>query len=78
MPIIKIPLGKQGLTENFFLTLNNAFKTHEIAKISVHQHKEETRAMAEEIVNKLGNKYSYRIIGFTIVVRKWRKARKAL
>ncbi len=76
MTTIKIPLGKKGLTENFFLTLGNAFKTHEIVKIAVHQHKEETTQIAEEIVNKLGNKYTYRVIGFTISVRKWRKARR--
>ena len=78
MPIIKIQLGKKGLTENFISTLSSAFKTHEVVKIAVHQHKEETTQMAEEIVNKLGNKYTYKIIGFTIIIRKWRKARKAL
>jgi len=76
MPIIKIPLGKLGLTENFILTLNNAFKTHEIVKIAVHQNKEKTQQIAEEIIQALGNKYTYRIIGFTIVIRKWRKAKR--
>lgn len=76
MTMTKLQLGKNGLTENFIGTLKNAFKTHDIAKIAVHQHKEETKQIADEIVNKLGNKYTYRIIGFTIVVRKWRKARR--
>ena len=39
---------------------------------------DESEKVAEEIVSKLGDHYTYRIIGFTIVVRKWRKARKAL
>ena len=28
---------------------------------------------AEKIVSKLGNNYTYRIIGFTVFIKKWRK-----
>jgi len=76
MTIMRTQIGKNGLTENFIETLKNAFKTHDLIKISVIQHKEETKKMAEEIVDKLGKKFTYKRIGFTIIVKKWRKARR--
>ena len=43
----------------------------------------ETRRMAEaskktadEILSELGNNYTYRIIGFTIFIKKWRKPQR--
>lgn len=76
MTITKLQLGKKGLTENFIETLKNAFKTYDIVKISVIQHKEETEKMASEIVDKLGKKFTYKIIGFTIAIRKWKKNKR--
>jgi len=75
MPIARMQLGKNGITDNFISSLKNVFNTHNIVKIAVHQNKEETKKMAEEIIKKLGSHYTSRIIGFTIVVKKWRKAR---
>ncbi len=76
----KIQLGKQGITQGFINSLENRFKTHDIVRISVLKSaghdKEKVREMANEIIEKLGKKYTAKIIGFTIVVRKWRKARR--
>ena len=73
----KIQIGKQGITENFIETLKNYFKSHENVKISVlksaTRSKAEINKFSEDILNKLGRKYTSRIIGFTIVVKKWRK-----
>ena len=74
--IIKIPVGKNGVTENFVFTLKNAFNTQDTVKVAVHQHKKETKKIAEEILKKLGKQYTTKIIGFTIAIKKWRKARK--
>jgi len=72
-----IQIGKQGITENFIVTLKNYFKSHENVKISVlksaTRNKAEINNFSEEILDKLGRKYTSRIIGFTIVVKKWRK-----
>ena len=84
MALGKVQLGKQGITDNFILTLNNMFKKHDLVKISVlksargegKEAKNIVKKFSEEILNRLGRKYTGKIIGFTIVVKKWRKARK--
>lgn len=73
----EIQIGKNGLTENFIESLKNNFKTHTSIRISVlksagHE-KEKVREMAEKILGELGRNYTARIIGFTIVLKKWRK-----
>lgn len=70
-------LGKQGITENFISTLENNFKNKENVRISVLKNaghvKEKVKKFSEEILEKLGKNYTSRIIGFTIVLKKWRK-----
>lgn len=72
-----VQIGKQGITESFIETLKNYFKKHENVKISVlrnaARNKAKVNKFSEEILEKLGKKYTSRIIGFTIVVKKWRK-----
>lgn len=71
-------IGKNGLTENFIMTLKNTFKTHTNIRISVlksgTRDREKIREMAENILDKLGKNYTARVIGFTIVIKKWRRA----
>ena len=80
MSISKLQLGKQGLTDNFIQTLKGHFERHNDVKISVLKsagHEKQTvKEYSEEILKKLGEHYTARIIGFTIIVKKWRKARE--
>ena len=73
-------LGKNGITDNFIKTLKNGFTFHENVRISVlksaGRRKEKIKEYEEEILNKLGNNYTARRIGFTIVMKKWRKAKR--
>ena len=73
-------IGKQGITENFILSLKNLFKKHWNVKISVLKNatrdRKEIEKFSDEILEKLGKKYTSKIIGFTIVVKKWRKVRE--
>ncbi len=78
MPAIRqIQLGKNGLTEGFMCNLKHHFDTCKNVKISVLKSccrdREELRKINEKILEKLGNNYTSRIIGYTIVVKKWRK-----
>lgn len=80
MPTIgRIQIGKQGLTENFIESLRNNFKKHENVKISVlksaRENRKDMKRYAKEILEKLGKNYTAKIVGFTIAVKKWRKAR---
>jgi len=74
---MQINIGKNGLNEGIINVIKNSFKTRENVKVSVlkaagHE-KENVKKIAEEIINGLGNKYSYKIVGFVISLRKWRK-----
>jgi RNA-binding protein YhbY len=72
-----IQIGKNGLTEGVIERLKNDFKTHEIVRVHIvnkeFKERDKVKAMAAELLEKLGKKYTCKIIGFTLVVRKWRK-----
>lgn len=75
---LDVQIGKNGITPNFLESLKNDFKNHTNIRISVlksagHE-KEKVKEMAEEILGELGNNYTARVIGFTIAVKKWRRA----
>ncbi len=79
-----VQLGKNGLTKNFFLTLENQFRTHENVKIHVlksargegKQGKEKVKEFSKKILEELGRRYTAKIVGFTIIIKKWRKAKR--
>ncbi|MFH1307959.1 MAG: YhbY family RNA-binding protein [archaeon] len=75
-----IQIGKNGVSVGTFTSLENAFKTNELIRIcvlkSAGHEKSQVLKIAEKIVNKLGKKYTYKIIGFTIFIRKWRKDKR--
>lgn len=83
MAIASIQLGKNGITNNFILSLTNQFKNHDLIKIHVlksargegKEGKAEVRKYAEELLKIFGSKYTAKVIGFTIILKKWRKAR---
>lgn len=70
-------LGKNGITEGFIASLQNDFKKHVSIRVSVlksagHE-REKIKKYSEELLDKLGKNYTARIIGFVIVLKKWRK-----
>lgn len=75
--IATIQIGKNGLTENFFETLNGYFKKHLSVKVvvlkSASRDKSKIKEYSEKIIERLGNNYTSRTIGFTIIFKKWRK-----
>ncbi len=80
-PMIKIQLGKAGVTERFIDNLTKIFKNRDLVKISVlksfSRDKQEIKNTANAICDMLSKKtkkpYTAKTIGFTIVIRKWRK-----
>ena len=73
-------LGKNGITDNFIETLKTTFKNHENVKITVlksaRPEKSYTKKYSEEILKKLGPKFTSRVLGHTIAIKKWRKERE--
>lgn len=80
MLIRQMQIGKQGITENFINSLKNQFKNSQVMKIyilkSASRDREQIKKFRDEMLEKLGKNYTGKIIGFTIILRKWRKARK--
>ncbi len=72
--IIKFQIGKAGITDGIIESLNNAFMTHKVIRISLlkgsNRNKDSKKKIAEEIVEKLNGKFKYSIIGFTIVMKR--------
>ncbi len=75
-------IGKAGITENFIKTLKNNFKYHENVKISVLKsgghNKKIVRNYSEQLLEALGDRFTAKIIGFTICIKKWRKPQKRI
>lgn len=77
---MQINIGKNGFNEGIIKVLGNAFKTRESVRVSVLKAaghtRENVKEIAEKIVNNLGRNYDYTIIGFVIIIRKYRKPRR--
>lgn len=74
-----LQIGKNGFKDGTIEALKNCFKTRENVKVcllkSAGRDKEKVREIAEEIQGELGKKFTYKIVGFTIFLKKWRKVK---
>jgi len=79
MPLLKLQIGKKGLTPEFIDTLKHYFLQTQSIRVSILSSATRDRTIAkawvEEILSKLGPNYRANLIGYTIVLRKTRKAR---
>ena len=79
---IEMQLGKKGLTKEFVKDIENRLEKYRnaVLKISVlksaRESKADVRKYAEELVSQLGEKFTYKALGFSIFLRKWRKVRE--
>lgn len=78
--IKEMQLGKNGVTDNFVETLKSYFTSVRTVKVSVlpsaRESKADVKKYSEEIQEKLGPHFTSKVIGFTITIKKWRKARE--
>ena len=79
-PISSVQIGKKGVSENLIETLTTHFKTHQNVKVVFLKNsirdKKKVKKQAEEIVKELGKNYTYRVLGFTVFIKKWRKDKR--
>lgn len=79
--MVKLQMGKNGYTPEFLENLKLIFSNKDTESVRVgllktsSRDKEQAKGWAEEIIASLGPNYTYKIIGYTITLRKWRKAR---
>lgn len=79
---LQLQIGKKGLTKEFLEDIKKRCEkpSNITIKISVlksaRESKQDVKKYAEEIKEKLGNRFTYRVMGFSIFLKKWRKARE--
>lgn len=70
-------IGKNGVTEGTIKLLETAFKGGNQVKMAMMRGaghtKEDTRAAGEKLIEMLGKNYTYKTLGFTIFLQKWRR-----
>lgn len=80
MTIATFQIGKAGYNANIIITLKKAFETRENIKVVVLKNaghtKENVNTIADKLVSGLGKNYTYRIVGYTISLKKWRRFTK--
>ena len=80
--IKKFQIGKNGLTDEFVEQLRNYFEKSgaEIVKVeilkSACRDKEHAREIGDKLIEGLGNKFDYKLIGYVLTVMRFRKARR--
>lgn len=78
---LQIQLGKKGLTPEFLEDLKKRFENKKVNNMkicvlkSARDSRDDVKKYSEKIKNYLGNKFTTRVIGFSIFIKKWRKAR---
>ena len=79
---LQLQLGKKGLTQEFLKDLKERFENSKITNIKIYvlqsarESKADVKKYSEEIKEYLGKKYTTRLLGFSIFIKKWRKARE--
>jgi len=76
-PIKRLQIGKNGLTEAFVEQVRTAFEGEEVVKISILKSacrdKRGADGIGLELVDALGKNFVYRLVGYVLTVRKFRK-----
>lgn len=74
-------LGKNGLTKTILEEIKKRFEKRENENMKIHvlkaarEKREDVKKYADEIQIFLGDKFTHRVVGFSIFIKKWRKAR---
>lgn len=76
----RFQIGKNGITPGIIQALNSNLKTHTQLRISVlksvERNKNKIKEMAKELSDRTEYPCNYRIIGFTIILRKQSRNKK--
>jgi RNA-binding protein YhbY len=79
---IELQLGKKGLTNEFIKDIERRLEKYRNANIKINvlksarENKKDVEKYAKQLKEKLGEKYTYKTLGFSIFLKKWRKPRK--
>lgn len=78
--IKKLQMGKNGLSEAFVEQVKGIFEKETVVKISILKtacrNKKDAEKMAQDLVDVLGKKFDYRLVGYVITMIKFRKVQR--
>jgi|TARA_B100002003_G_C14137823_1_gene547289 RNA-binding protein YhbY len=76
-PITQLQLGKAGLSEAFVEQVRNIFENDKMVKISILKSacrdRDDARKIGEDLVDRLGPKFGFKLIGYVLTISKFRK-----
>ncbi len=80
---IELQLGKKGLTHEFIEQIKKRFDNPKIKNIKIsvlrsarEKGRDDIKQYKKILQQSLGARFTFRIIGFSIFIKKWRKARE--
>jgi RNA-binding protein YhbY len=75
--IKKLQIGKNGLTPEFIEQVKSIFENEKLIKISILKSacrdKYEADKIAKKLIDRLGTKYDYKLVGYVMTIIKYRK-----
>lgn len=81
-PIFHLQVGKNGLTDGVIEQARKMLEKEKAIKVTLlkssTRDRKEAKEIADKLASSLGDKFQYRLIGYTIVLKKHRKKREAL
>ena len=76
-PVRQLQMGKAGLSPEFVEQVRSVFDTDKLVKISILRSccrdKSDARRIGEELVERLGPKFGFKLVGYVLTVVKFRK-----
>ena len=75
--IKRLQMGKNGLSDSFVEQVESIFENETLIKISILKSacrdKSEADKIAKKLIEKLGRKYDYKLVGYVLTIVKYRK-----
>ena len=76
-PIRQLQMGKAGLSDAFIEQVRSVFTDETMVKISILKSacrdKKDAKKIGEDLVERLGTKYGFKLVGYVLTVIKFRK-----
>jgi len=78
--IKRLQIGKNGLTAAFVDQVKSIFEKETLVKISILKSacrdKKDAEKIGRDLIEALGKKYDYKLVGYVLTVVKYRKAQR--
>lgn len=75
--IKRLQIGKNGLTDALIEQIKSIFKSEKMIRVSIlksaRKNKSDAEAIAEKLIDVLGPKYGYKLVGYVLTITKYRK-----